>query len=131
MMSNSHSHSHSHSQIPKSWLCNKLYGASISKLRDLSLTYFSIPPHYSHCFSDYYLLYNQGSYILSHSINGTIYRDGIEYIVVYHNDLTRDYIKQNRLEQYALSFRKAQPEFELPAYVLVSRTLKQLIEIGD
>lgn len=65
----------------------------------------------------YYLLYWTPSYFDAIWNEGIITREGVDYIVVYHACKPAEL---RREKQIALSFRRAVPEFNLPAYVLVT-----------
>ena len=89
----------------------------LSNIHDLSL--------YRDCLETYYLNYWSAKYILKDSDGGMIYKDNNMYHIVYLKPVTRGKILAsvqagNSLQQYKLSFRKALPEFNLPAYVLIS-----------
>lgn len=67
----------------------------------------------------HFLLYWSGSWIISQSKEGTILRDGIEYIVIYFS-VTRGKVLANQNLQYPLSFRKLGSD----AYVLIGDSAK-------
>lgn len=87
---------------------------------------FAIPyPVSTWYFSYYKLLYWTGSHTLSQIVAGTITRDSEAFRVVFHNGLTRGYILANPDEQYALSFRIPENEWELYPTVLISSLVKK------
>lgn len=71
--------------------------------------------------SKYYLLYWTPVYFDAIWNEGIITREGVDYIVVYHACKPADLRKE---KQIALSFRRANKEFNLPAYVLVQKGCK-------
>lgn len=86
---------------------------------------------YKDTLSEYYLLYWEAEYFLKQMQEGegSILRHGNRYHICFHKDLSRGKLIQAVKEgkegkskscQVALSFRRALPEFNLPAYVFVS-----------
>ncbi len=109
-------------EIPASIVAYQKYGVKPSIIRQV-MRHSTIITYFRDCFSRYYLLYWEGSYLLQKIAegNGCINRDGISYIPAYSQSLgSRAAIHQNQQEQYALSFREAKPEFQLPAYCFIS-----------
>lgn len=78
-------------------------------------------PHRQADLDKYYLLYWNPVYFDAVWNEGIITREGIDYQVVYHNCRPAE-LRNER--QIALSFRRAVQEFNLPAYVLVSKGCK-------
>lgn len=74
------------------------------------------------CLRRCYILYWKGEYILNQMQAGVIRKDDISYHVVFAPHLSRGILMRggNRNYQFSLSFRQAQPGFELPAYVYIS-----------
>lgn len=72
-------------------------------------------------FSEYRLLYWSGEYLLEQISVGMIERYCAVYQVIYHDGLTRGYIKANPKEQYALSFRIVKSEWSFDPVVLIKK----------
>lgn len=66
----------------------------------------------------YCLLYWNPEYFYTQMIDGVVIKNDIRYLVIYHKCTPTEVRKRN---QIALSFRAAKAEFNLPAYVLVSK----------
>lgn len=75
---------------------------------------------YQDCLVKYFRLYWEGKYLITRIFEGCIIKDDTTYVVVYDRKCTRGYIVANPNKQYSVSFRKASPEFNLPAYCFVS-----------
>lgn len=102
------------SQITQKW------GVSPSIVHHISLNNFSIHQYYRDCFSKYRLLYWSKSHFMQRAVAGIVESEDCEYVIVYHNCTRGRVIQCAEFQQLALSFRAANPEFNLPAYVLVS-----------
>lgn len=79
-------------------------------------------PHISgidQCLSEYYMLYCTPEHFSANQHAGIYYRDDRQYVIVYEQSLTR-WFALNSHNQLILSFRAAQPEYDLPDYVIVS-----------
>jgi hypothetical protein len=92
------------------------YGVSRNLIRYNSLNEFHIEPNILACFTTYHILHWRAEYTIEQIKEGVITREGKSYIVVF-NACTRFKIKQS--SDAVLSFREAQPEYDLPAYVLI------------
>lgn len=69
----------------------------------------------------YYLNYWSGKYILKEMVNGTIHKDDTLYHVAFSKSVNRGTLLRNdSLCQYRMSFRKALPYYNLPAFVYIS-----------
>lgn len=101
------------------------YGIHRNYVAYICCNHFSVPADFRDCFSSYFLRRWAPSYFFSQVQEGCIFYDGIEYIVLYHKK-SRGQLMQDctRTESpqlgVTLSFRAAQSEFNLPAYVLVN-----------
>lgn len=92
----------------------------------LSRTAFKLPyPVSCKYFSYYKLLYWTGSYTLESIEAGIIVRDGIAFRVHFHGT-NRGSILAYPNDQYALSFRAPNSEFDLDPIVLISHTDKKV-----
>jgi hypothetical protein len=98
----------------------KKFGIPPSIIHHIAVNNFVVHPNYVDCFSKYFLLYWEGQYIVRECKDGQIRKDGVDYLVIYHN-CTRGMILNDPYSQYACSFREPQPEFGLCAYVLISK----------
>lgn len=86
---------------------------------------FKIPQSIADRYFGYYkLLYWSGSHILESIEAGFIVRDDICFKVQYHKELNRGKIlaasKQNCNEQYILSFRSANKDWQIDPVVIIS-----------
>jgi hypothetical protein len=73
-------------------------------------------------FKTYYLLYWSRSHLLSQIRSGHITHDGIEYRVIYATDCNRGRIvAADNPEQFALSFRIAESQYNIDPVVIISR----------
>ena len=103
--------------------CYKKYGVERSLLTYIVHNNFYVTDLYRDCLDTYYILRWQASHMLSSITNGTLVHKGVTYQVIYHRtDPTR--IKRAALLTHCiryvkLSFRVAQPEFNIPATVLI------------
>jgi hypothetical protein len=80
--------------------------------------------HYRDAMEQYYLLFWEGKYLINKTIDGLIWRGGTSYVVVYAKNCTRGYVIAHPNEQFSVSFRKAMPEYDLPAYCYISQANK-------
>ncbi len=80
------------------------------------LNLFTIPEQFTFTLKDYFCLQWSGKRFSDKQENGTITLGTESYLVVYKNCTAVSCMKA---EQVRLSFRQAQPEYELCAYVLV------------
>ena len=95
------------------------YGITPSCVHYTAVNLFCVPAHMRDCFQHYHLLYWRADYLLQQVSEGALRLSSGDYIVIYHR-CTRGQLIENPQSQVALSFRKAQPEFGLAGYVLVS-----------
>lgn len=93
------------------------YGMHRTNLSYMCMNNWNFPAEYQDCLSAYYLLQWEGKYFGEKLREGTISHNDEEYIVVYKNTT---YFAAKKAAQVRLSFRKPQPEFNLPGYVIVS-----------
>ena len=111
-------------EAPSSIRAYQKYGVKPSIIRHISRLSPTIS-HFKECFSKYYLLYWEGSYILREIATGNsiLKHQGINYIPCYSTALgttPRNTILKAKEEQYSLSFRLPMEEFEIPGYVFIS-----------
>ena len=107
----------------------KTYGMFPSTLKYIISNHTTIAHRLHDTLETYYILYWDVEYFLSQFTEGTIKRDNRIYHIIFKgtgagNTKHRGHmiadVKQGMSYQVSLSFRKAKPEFNLPAYVLVS-----------
>lgn len=98
--------------------CAKVYGVGKSELNKHLLHNPVIPTNLQHCLDTYYLLYWSPDYFLEKERDGFIIHHAQRYIVMMAPNVSRNKIVH--ANQIKLSFRKAKPEFELPAIVYVT-----------
>lgn len=67
----------------------------------------------------YYKLFWKAGYFDPSVLDGTILHQDIRYLVIYKNCNPYQIRKLDKTEQIELSFRKAKPEYQLAAYVIV------------
>ena len=102
--------------------CIKKYGVPRSTIQYMGRKAFKIPENIRDCFSKYYLLSWNSAHLFANLIcerpdSGLYIRhQDINYVVVFTK--TRDRLQKQT--NVWLSFRQAQPEFNIPAYVLIS-----------
>lgn len=101
--------------IPQSVIAYQKHGVQKSLVHHLALNHWSIPEIYRDCFTKTFLLHWTPEWFFKSLKDGTIKRDSVEYQVVYRKSPA--YLR--KLKQLRLSFRVAQPEFGIPAYVIV------------
>ena len=104
----------------------KKHGICRSELSFQLTSKFSISPIFSPVLSKYFIRYWSKDYFLRISslvslYTGTIPIEGKEYVVIYHRCTRGEILQMQDSEQLVLSFRAALPEYNLPAYVLVSK----------
>lgn len=104
------------------------YGVNKNTIRHLSQKLFVIPEFFSDCFQTYYLLKWSKEWFLNQSHEGIVTRNGIKYNVMYSGCTRGAILAAPVRSQITLSFRQAQKEYGLDAYVLVSYTDKLPIE---
>lgn len=94
------------------------YGMTKSLLQHIMLTKPVISKNILHCLSSYHCIYWTGKYLSTHLVESKIRRlaDSTEYLVVYYNILPETAFAA---AQVFISFRAAQPEFNLPAYAMI------------
>ena len=97
--------------------CFLKYEVSRNEMRELLTSSFHISLEYQHALSHYQLLYWSPEYLQEQIQEGTLSHLGTTYIVIW--DDSRFSCLGGT--QCKLSFRQAQPEYELPAYVLVRK----------
>lgn len=84
---------------------------------------FSLPePLHTKYFSQYFILYAKGLYIILTMKDGFLEKDDRKWKVVFHRNLTRGNILRNQDAQYALSFRRPSEKWNLPSIVLISES---------
>ena len=102
----------------------KKYGVNKNTIRYFSEQQFVIPEMFSDCFQTYYLLKWSKEWFLNESRAGIITRNGTRYNVIYNRCTRGAILAAPARSQITLSFRQAQKEYGLDAYVLVSYTDK-------
>lgn len=96
-----------------------------SGLRFYTSQCFSIPaPIVDRYFHYYKLLYWSGHHILESIEAGYIVRDNIAFRVMYYRNLTRGNILNAKDEQYILSFRMPNPDWNIDPVVIISSITK-------
>lgn len=98
--------------------CKKV---SKSELRYSLLNDFHISKRLIKALKTYLILHWESEFTFSIMDDGMIERDGINYIAIYHRC---SYYQAKRSRNLSLSFREANKEFDLPAYVLI-KTLRE------
>ena len=106
---------------PKSITVTQKHGVPPSVLLSFLQTKFSIPLSHQHLLRSYFIRYWSKEYLLStlEAGKGTLTRENIQFIAIYR-DCSRGKILSSSEDQVCLSFRAALPEYNLPAYVLIS-----------
>lgn len=94
------------------------YGIHRSEVLSVLQRILHIPASHQHTLQEYKLLYTSPNYLFSQVSGGVLTRHDKPYIVIYHQ-CTR-YECMYYSGQLMLSYREAQPEYNLPAYVLVT-----------
>ena len=107
--------------IPKSIEVTQKYGVPPSVLLSFLQTKFSIPISHQHLLRSYFIRYWSKDYLLKEleTGHGMLTRDNIQFLAIFH-DCTRGKILTSSEDQVCLSFRAPLPEYNLPAYVLIS-----------
>lgn len=105
--------------MPASIVAYRKYGVSPKIISWLMQNSQEIT-HYRDCLSRYFRLYWEGKYLLGKAAEGTIQKDDITYVAIYSRNCTRGYVLAHPNIQYSVSFRKANDEFDLPAYAYIS-----------
>lgn len=98
----------------------KLYGVPRSQILH-ALTTFQHISGVDQCMEEYYLLYCSPEHFSANQHEGLYYREDRQYVILYEQSVTR-WFALNAKSQLILSFRVAKPEYDLPAYVMVSLT---------
>lgn len=97
----------------------RAYGVPPSVISHIAINNWTIADSFKDCFDIYYLLHWQSQYLLEQIHDGALNITDNKFIVVYHRT-TRGKLLSAPYNQVAISFRKAKPEFGIPAYCLVS-----------
>jgi hypothetical protein len=92
---------------------------SPSYLHSVLVNEFCIKESLQEYLESYFILYWRGEYFISQMKEGSITHDGKQFIVVFDEGASRGKILANEDCIVAVSFRQAEPQFKLPAYVLV------------
>jgi hypothetical protein len=92
-------------------------GVSRNTLSYMLINQFHFPEDFKDCLEHYYILHSNGSKFMNRIYEGTVEREGKEFLVVYKN-CTPFAVK--RANEIKLSYRVPLPVFNLPNYVLVS-----------
>lgn len=95
----------------------KKYGITRQNLNYLMTHFHTFPHEFKDCLSKYYLLYWSGSHFQSQLHEGKLTHDNITYDVIYLG-CTPENIKFAL--QIKVSFRMAQPEFNLRPVAIIS-----------
>ena len=96
-----------------------------SEMREILTTQFSPKNPSSLPFEKFFIRYWSKDYFLHVTSfislhTGTLPVEGRGFIIIYHRTTRGKILQMNPTDQLALSFRAAKPEYNLPAYVLVS-----------
>lgn len=94
----------------------KKYKVPRSILRRMLMEYFQFPSLFQDCLSYYNLKYWSPDYFFSLLKSGQIFTAGFAFHVIYYKCTPAEL---RSCPQVILSFRAAQPEYNLPAYVLI------------
>ena len=99
------------------------HGMLRSNISFISRKLCVIPSNLRDCFKRYYLLYWAPEYLVAQlskpeNQDGILHHQGIAFNIVWHG-ITPTQLKTESYMQIALSFREPQPEFSLPATVLI------------
>jgi hypothetical protein len=96
------------------------YGVPRSLLLHLTSRIFHFPLDYQDTLQSYYILRSTGANILATiaDYNGFYRKNEVDYIPIFQTP--RGKILENVSSYYYLSFREAQPEYNIPPYVLIS-----------
>lgn len=113
----------------------KATGVSRSSLNEILVYRFAIPELLKDLFPTYFLRYWSKKFFLAVTSQQSIRKDailvdGIFYLIQYHKCTRGDILRLQDSSQVCLSFRAAKPEFNLPAYVLVSISQKSQASNG-
>lgn len=95
----------------------KKYGVSRSTVDYAIRKRFRFPRELKDLLKSYYLLYWSGEYIKEKLSEGQIVHNNVTYNVLYFGCIPKDF---KAGIQFALSFREAVEEYQLPAYVIIS-----------
>jgi len=97
------------------------YGVSRNLVHHMMLNNFNFPAQFTDCLANYYILHWTCDYFRGKLTDGTIrlfdvkQNKEVEYIVIFRNSLRVTFAGT----KVKLSMRSAQPEFDLPSYILV------------
>jgi len=107
----------------------KRYGITPSKLRYMIDNHFYFPEQYKDCLSHYRMSQTSTARFLTSILEGTIIplREGITYQIIYHQTDPTRLKRRAAYTSVKLSFRVAQPEFDIIPTVLV----KEVRDTGD
>lgn len=94
------------------------YGIPRSEVLSTLQRILHIPASHQHTLQEYKLLYTSPDHFFSQVSGGMLTRHDKPYIVIYHQCNRYECIYHSG--QLMLSYREAQPEYNLPAYVLVT-----------
>ena len=87
-----------------------------SEVRYSILNDFHVPKKLIKSLKTYLVLHWESDFLFSIIEDGTVERDGIDYIAIFHRCT---YYQAKHSKQVHVSFREPNKEFELPAYVLI------------
>lgn len=96
------------------------YGVHRSVLQHIASYLKSVPPEFRDCFSTYYKLYWSRDYLIEQLRDSKYFitKDNKQYYVIWKTS-RGTFLNSSEKSQYCLSFRDAQPEFDIPPYVLI------------
>jgi hypothetical protein len=96
------------------------YGVPRSLVLHLTSRIFHFPLDYQDTLQSYFILRNSGANILATiaDYSGFYRKDDVDYIPIHNTP--RGKILSAPQSYYYLSFREAQPEYNIPAYVLIA-----------
>ena len=104
------------------------YGVSPNHLRFMIQNIFYFPPTYDDCLWKYHLKVIETHEFVAHMKEGMYAEGGREYQVIYHKTDPTKLLRRQDHTEVMLSFRVAQPEFNLLPTVLVKEITHPLTE---
>lgn len=105
------------------------YNSIRNAVRFYSTKCFTIPQHEVALYYDqYFLLYWRGDHFMQCTArtDGLLLYGDTTYAIHYKVGMNRGYILHHSTEQFALSFRKPYNQLDLPAIVMVDKTVRRI-----
>ncbi len=99
----------------------KKYGIPRTSIDYIARTHSSIKPDVRDCFKTYFLIYWSSEYVREKITQAQLDYKGKIYNVIYKGITPREIQLLTENIQISLSFREAQDEYKLPAYVIIKR----------